>query len=57
MWARNDMHDTLQDERHRSPGRGERLSISKPRGPRLRVQRLVIRLLHWSQKSNPTIFR
>ena len=26
----------------RSPGRGERLSISKPRGPRLRVQRFVL---------------
>lgn len=32
-------------ERPRSPGRGERLSISKPRDPRLRVQRLVRRLL------------
>ena len=34
-----------QCERYRSPGRGKRLSISKPRGPRLRVQRLVRQLL------------
>jgi hypothetical protein len=31
----------LATERTRSPGRGERLTIPKPRGPRLRVQRLV----------------
>ena len=32
-------------ERPRSPGRGKRLSISIPRGPRLRVQRLVRRFI------------
>jgi hypothetical protein len=31
----------IEGERSRSPGRGERLFISNPRDPRLRVQRLV----------------
>lgn len=34
----------FENERIRSPGRGERLSTSKRRGPQLRVQRLVRRL-------------
>ncbi len=37
--------NALMPERPRSPGRSERLSISKPRGPRLRVQRLVRQFL------------